>query len=127
MQLFDAQVDTALWVTSYRQMHASMLAGDTLSLRRLLAPEFVLVHMTGYAQLGAEWLEHVASGRMRYLTSTEDSVAVQQDGQRHWLRGRNRVHAVIWGARGTWPLEMAIDFRRDQGRWLMSKAVASTY
>lgn len=125
--MFDAEVDTALWITAYRQMHSAMLNADTPSLRRLLTRDFVLVHITGYAQPCAEWLEHIAAGRMRYRTSTEESVVVKQDGQRYWLRGRNRVQADIWGAQGTWPLEMAIDFRREQGRWLMSRAVASTY
>ena len=119
--------DPAPWVAAYRQMHVAMVAGDTDTLRSLLAPEFELVHMTGYVQPAAEWLQHIESGRMRYFASAEASVAVQGSDARRWLRGRSRVRADIWGASGTWPLQMDIDFRLQQGRWRMTRATASTY
>lgn len=115
-------------ITAYREMHRFMLASDTRSLKVLLADDFTLVHMTGYAQPGVEWLADMDGGRMRYFSSEEDEVAaIKVEGLRATLCGRNRVKANIWGAQGTWPLQMDIQFVLVSGRWLMRHAVASTY
>lgn len=123
----DETFNPAPWVWAYRQMHAAMLSADTHTLRSLISADFVLVHMTGYAQSGTEWLQHIDNGRMRYFTSEEESVELLGSGEQRRLRGRNWVRANIWGTHGTWPLQMLVDFRLQQGRWLMVKATASTY
>lgn len=111
----------------YRQMYTAMAAGDLTTLRTLLAPAFELVHMTGYVQPGADWLQHIESGRMCYFASNKAAIRIEGSGARRWLRGRNRVRADIWGAQGNWPLQLDLTFRLHQGRWQMSRATASTY
>lgn len=123
----EAPFDPAPWIWAYRQMHTALLAADTDTRRSLISSDFMLIHMTGYAQPGTEWLQHIDTGRMRYFASREESVALQTRGPRRWLRGRSRVRADIWGAQGTWPLQTDLDFQLLQGRWLMVKATASTY
>ncbi len=115
-------------IAAYRQMNRFMLAAGTRNLKPLLAEDFTLVHMTGYAQPRDEWLAQIDSGRMRYFSSEEDEVAaVKVENHRATLRGRSRVKAKIWGAQGTWPLQMDIDFVLVNGSWLMQHGVASTY
>jgi hypothetical protein len=115
-------------ISAYRQMQRFMVAADTRSLKPLLTDDFTLVHMTGYAQPRDEWLEHIDNGRMRYFSAEEKDVAVLKfAGQRATLRGRNLVKANIWGAQGTWPLQLDIEFALIDGRWLMRHASASTY
>lgn len=119
--------DEATLGAMYRQMYRAMVAADVHGLTSLLAAEFHLVHMTGYDQPRAEWLAHIESRRMRYFSSVEESLAVQVDGDSATLTGCNRVRADIWGARGTWPLQLDIQLVRRDGRWLMSAAQAHTY
>lgn len=119
--------DEAALRALYRRLHRAMLDADTSALAALLSADFHLVHMTGYDQPRAEWLAHIASGRMRYLSSVEDSVVVELDGDFARLRGRNRVKADIWGAKGTWPLQLDIRLVRQTGGWLLLEATASTY
>lgn len=115
-------------IASYRQMQRFMVAADTRGLKPLLADDFTLVHMTGYAQPRDEWLAHIDNGRMRYFSSDEVEVAViKVDGSLATLRGRNRVKASIWGAQGTWPLQLDVEFTLVNDRWLMRHASASTY
>jgi hypothetical protein len=114
-------------IEMYRRMHTCMVQGDTAALDALLAPGFRLVHMTGYDQPRIEWLSQIQSGRMRYFTSQEEAVTVEVAGGTAFLHGQNRVNADIWGARGTWPLQLDIDFVCHGGKWLMSHATASTY
>jgi len=122
----DDPVSNAL-VAAYRTMHAAMVDGDTEVLQASLSPDFTLAHMTGYVQPRDEWLQHIQSGQMRYFASTEDSVSVTVEAKSARLRGQNRVRADIWGARGTWPLQLDIDFELRDGVWLMTQARASTY
>ncbi len=110
----------------YSDMHRAMVAADTVALATLLTEDFHLVHMTGYDQPRAEWLAHIGAGRMRYFSSREERVAVRVDGDRAQLTGCNQVKADIWGARGTWPLQLDICLIRLGGRWRMSSARAST-
>ena len=121
-----ADDDEAALRSLYRRLHRAMLDADTSALSALLSADFHLVHMTGYDQPRAEWLEHIASGRMRYRSSVEDSVAVELDGDLARLRGRNRVEAVIWGARGTWSLQLDLEATRTSGGWRFTAASAST-
>jgi hypothetical protein len=115
-------------VVAYRQMYRFMLAADTRSLKPLLADGFALVHITGYAQPRDEWLAHIDNGRMRYFSAEEAEMPViKVDSHTATLRGRNRVKASIWGAQGTWPLQLDIDFALVDGRWLMRHARATTY
>lgn len=111
----------------YGSMHRAMVAADTGRLETMLTDDFHLVHMTGYDQPRAEWLAHIASGQMRYFDSKEEQVAINIDGGKATLMGRNRVKASIWGTRGTWPLQLDINLILLSGRWLMSAARASTY
>lgn len=111
----------------YRRLHECLVQGDIDGLAALLAKDFRLVHMTGYDQPRQEWLSQIQSGEMRYFTSIEDSVSVNITDESATLRGRNRVNADIWGARGTWPLQLDIDFVSEGDKCLMTHAIASTY
>lgn len=111
----------------FRELHRAMVDADTAALAGLLSEDFHLVHMTGYDQPRAEWLSHIASGRMRYVSSREERVVVRIEGERAQITGCHRVEAEIWGARGCWPLQLDVQLRRSGGRWLMSSALASLY
>lgn len=111
----------------YSRMHRAMVASDTRTLSSMLTDDFHLVHITGYDQPRAEWLAHIESGQMRYHDSVEEDVVVKVDGNKATLRGRNRVDANIWGARGTWRLQLDIDLSLRDGQWLLSAARATTY
>ena len=115
-------------IAAYRQMYRFMVAANARGLKGLLTDDFVLVHITGYTQPRDEWLAHIDSGRMRYFAEDEDAIpTVKIEGQRASLRGHNRVKANIWGAQGTWPLQLDIDFVLDKGTWHMKRARATTY
>lgn len=43
----------------YRQVNDAMVAKDTKTLAELIAPDSVLVHMTGYVQSVKEWLAQI--------------------------------------------------------------------
>jgi hypothetical protein len=104
-----------------------MVDADVDALDLLLAPGFVLVHITGYTQPKTEWLAEIASGSMRYHAIRQRSVAVAVDGDTATLVARNAVEATIWGSHATWPLEMTTQLIRVDGVWRPSHSRATTY
>lgn len=113
----------------YRQVNQAMVDKDTAKLADLLKPDTVLVHMTGYVQPVSEWLDQVDSEEMKYYAWQEETIKdIIIDGDRASLIGQSRVKARIWGAGpSTWPLQMKVSLEKVDGKWLVSKQVASTY
>lgn len=112
---------------AHRQMLAAMLERRVTALGALLADEFVLTHMTGYRQPKLEWLEAVQSGQMRYHTAKDRSVDVEVNGDTAVLVGKSVVSATIYGARGTWSLQLTTRYQRRHARWIAVDTVASTF
>ena len=120
----DAQVVHAL----YRSMYRFMVARDVGRLGDLLDDSFVLVHMTGRRQSKEEFLRSVATGELRYFSEVEDSCPVHVSGDTATCRGRSLVEASPFGmGSSTWRLQQDLDFVRRDGRWLIARAVATTY
>ena len=120
----DAQVIHAL----YHSMYRFMIASDTGRLGALLDDSFVLVHMTGRTQRKQEFLSAVGEGTLAYYDEVEQSCHVHVDGERATCIGRSLVDASPFGSRrAMWRLELEISLVRDSGKWLMRRAVASSY
>lgn len=119
--------DEAQLRDAYRQMIRAMLDGRVAELDALLAGEFTLTHMTGYRQPKGEWLEAVRSGQMRYHAAEKRSVDVQVTGDTAVLVGRSVVTATIYGARGTWNLQLTTRYRRQDDRWIAVDTIAATF
>ncbi|MBQ9007291.1 MAG: nuclear transport factor 2 family protein [Atopobiaceae bacterium] len=120
----DAQVIHAM----YHSMYRFMIERDVERLGELLDDSFVLVHMTGRRQSKQVFLRCVANGVLAYFGEVEESCPVHVDGDKATLVGRSLVEASPFGAgRTTWRLEQEISLVRRQGRWLMTRSVASMY
>src|SRR4051794_8711865 len=111
---------TAAVRANYDGQRQAMVAGDAEALGALLADDFTLVHMTGYPQPKAEWLADVRSGAMSYSSMEDVEVSVDLAGATPALTVRTRTAATIWGASGTWPLQLRITFTRNASSWLAS-------
>ncbi len=104
-----------------------MLAADVDRLDDLLADDFTAVHITGYEQPKADWLEQIRAGEMAYHDVQEQSVSVTIDGDTAVLTSRNLVTATIGGSRGTWPLESTTNYAKIDGTWLATSSRSTTY
>lgn len=113
----------------YRQINRAMVEKDTDTLSQLLRAETVLVHMTGYSQPVAEWLEQIESEDMKYYSWKEDAIKdIVISGNSASLIGQSQVKARIWGSGpSTWRLQVKMFFERVDGQWKITKQVASTY
>jgi uncharacterized protein DUF4440 len=122
----EQRADAAVRANYEAQCHA-MVAGDADALDVLLAEDFTLVHMTGYRQPKDEWLADVRSGAMTYHEMEDVAVSVDASSGVPVLTARTRTVATIWGASGTWPLQLQITFERAGASWVAAGTVASTW
>ncbi|MDO4888715.1 MAG: nuclear transport factor 2 family protein [Actinomycetaceae bacterium] len=105
----------------------AMLTADAQALGQLLTDDYTLTHMTGYLQAKEEWLAQVSSGAMAYHSIEIIDVDINAVPD-PILAANTRTNATIWGSHSTWPLRMRMAFvKNDDGTWLASRAVASTW
>ncbi|MGN1283630.1 MAG: nuclear transport factor 2 family protein [Limosilactobacillus sp.] len=116
-------------VDLYRRENEAMVNKDIVTLNEILAPSMNLQHMTGYVQPKFEWIDQIQNGDMKYFSSKEENIKdIVITGNHASLIGQNRVQASVWGsAVATWPLQMKMEFVRDNGQWKIANQVASTY
>jgi len=104
-----------------------MIDADVERLGALLDENFTAIHITGYEQSKAEWLDQIRSSQMAYHDVAEQSVSVDIDGDTAVLVKRNLVTATINGTRGTWPLESTTTYAQTDGAWRPTSSRATTY
>lgn len=120
----DAQTVHAI----YQSMYRFMIARDINRLSELLDDSFVLVHMTGRRQPKAEFLKSVRTGELRYYSEAEESCSAHVDGDAATVVGKSLVEANPFGAgRSFWRLEQDLTLAKRDGRWLITRSVASMY
>jgi hypothetical protein len=112
---------------NYEGQCRAMVAGDADALGALLADGCTLTHMTGYRQPKEEWLADVRSGEMTYHAVEDVQVSIDVSGEFPVLTARTRTEATIWGAHGTWPLQLRMQFTWDGSAWLAENTVASVW
>lgn len=115
--------------TLYERMYRLMIAKDVKTLGTMLSDDFELVHMTGMLQPKAVYLKAIADGTLNYYKAeTENIIFDSIADNKEVITGQSRVNAAVFGGgKYTWPLQLRISLEQKDGRWIMTKAVASTY
>lgn len=114
----------------YRDLCDLSMKKDAEGLRKLFAPGYVLVHMTGMRQPAQDYIAAVLDGTLNYFETAHDSIDVEiaPDGKVARIRGRSRVNAAVFsGGRHTWRLQQDLTAVKQDGRWLLASSRASTY
>lgn len=112
----------------YEEMYRAMIAKDTVALGRILDDEFILVHMTGMRQSKQDYLRAIANGTLNYFACDDTNLDIQVNENDACVIGQSKVVAAVFGGgKHQWPLQLEITLKKENGNWLMTKAVASTY
>ena len=113
---------------AYKDMYTAMNRKDSAELNRVLADDFVLVHMTGMQQPKAQFIKAVMTGVLNYYEFSHEHITVKQSSDEATLCGQTRVQAAVFGGgRHTWRLQQDLKLRKSNGHWLITRAEASTY
>ena len=114
--------------TLYREYWRCMIAKDAEGLRRMMAEDYSLLHMTGVRQSAETFLQGLLDGTFNYYSAVHDSIDVQVSGDTATLVGRSRVAAAVYGGRkSTWRLQGDFTLRKEQGVWKLTSSRASVY
>lgn len=119
--------DEAALQAAHREMMRAMLGARTDQLGGLLDDAYVLTHMTGRRQSKRDWLVAIDAGEMRYHAAKEEAVEVEVAGDTATVVSRSVVTATIYGARGTWNLQLNTAYARRGADWTALSTLASTY
>jgi hypothetical protein len=111
----------------HKAMCRAMVAGDLAELDSILAEDFTLTHMTGYAQSRSEWLDAIESGEMQYHGMETVEAKVSTAGTATVLAARTLTDATIWGSRAMWRLTLRSWFEPRADDWVIARTVASTW
>jgi hypothetical protein len=114
-------------LAAYRDQNRWMVEGRTDRLADLLADNYTAIHINGYQQEKAEWLNQIDSGRMSYDAVRQESAVVESKGETAVLTAQALVTATIYGAHGTWPLKSITRYVRRDGTWKPLHSRATTY
>lgn len=112
----------------YRRMYQGMTEKDEAILREVLAASFVLIHMTGMRQSLDAFIRAVQDGTLSYCSAQHQNIMVQVHGDRAELTGQSLVRAAVFGGGWhTWRLQLNCQAARNDGKWQITQAKASTY
>lgn len=112
----------------YRQYWAYMIDKDAEGLRKMMADDYSLLHMTGIRQSAKTFLKGLLDGTFNYYSAEHDSIVVQVTGNRAVLTGKSRVLASVYGGEKCfWRLQGAFTLKKENGRWKLTGSKASTY
>ncbi len=112
----------------YREYWRCMIAKDADGLRRLMAEDYYLLHMTGLRQSAEAFLRGLLDGTFNYYAAEHESIEVSLNGDQATMIGRSRVLAAVYGGRKRgWRLQGDFTLRKEDGRWKFTSSRASTY
>ena len=113
---------------TYREYWRCMMAKDAEGLRKIMAEDYVLMHMTGVRQSREEFLRGLRDGTFNYYAAEHDSIEVEIRENGASMTGKSRVLAAVYGGRKTsWRLQGDFTLRRENGVWRFTSSRASTY
>ena len=114
---------------AYKEMYRTMSAKQPDGLAAVLDDSFELVHMTGARMNKSEFIDAVMDGTLNYYEYHHDDIEVDMINDHiATLEGKTQVNAAVYGGgRHTWRLQQDCNLIQKNGRWLITKAVSSTY
>jgi hypothetical protein len=120
---------TSAILSVLRDYHAAMVSGSTDILDKLVAPDFSLVHITGYVQPKEEWFSVIRSGDFDYhqIDIDQKRLDIVIDDASATVTGRGIFNATINGLSNPWRLQFAIRLARSNDRWILADARYSSF
>lgn len=120
--------DKELLSELYREMYNGMINKDRTVLERVLASDFILIHMTGMQQNREAYITGIEDGSLNYYSEETVNIEISIVGQFARLIGQSIVSAAVFGGgKHTWRLEQDINLAKKNGQWRITKSVAGTF
>lgn len=97
-----------------------MVGGNTAALAPLLADDLVYTHGSGQVETKAQFLESLASGRLRYRAIAAPDAVVRVYGEAAVVTGRADVQATAGGQDVAFAARYLAVYVREGGAWRLA-------
>ena len=109
-------------------MYDGEIRKDIDFLKQYLDTSYILIHMTGTKMDRQEYFDAILDGTLNYYSCIHEHMPVTIDGDTARLVGDTKVEAAVYGGnRRFWNLRLDCSFVKKEGKWKMTKSVASPY
>ena len=112
----------------YIDLCNASISKDINKLNEILSDDYILVHMTGMNQSKQDYINSVINGELKYYEVIHESIDINIDGDRAKVIGKTKTLASPFGiSKSWWRLKQELTIEKIDGKWLITKSVASTY
>ncbi len=120
--------DIRIITDMYQKYWKYMIGKDEDGLRKLMADDYALMHMTGVRQSADEFIRGLLGGTFNYYSAEHDEINVRIDGDTATMIGKSRVVAAVYGGgKNKWKLQGDFTLKKENGVWKFTSSKASTY
>lgn len=101
---------------------------DADTLNKILAEDYVLIHMTGKRQSKPDYINSVLSGELKYYESIHESIEVNIDEDKATIIGKTKTLASLFGfGKSWWKLRQDVLLEKVNDTWIIKQSKASSY
>ena len=120
--------DKLLLTQCYHTMYQGMIEKNMELLEESLHESFILIHMTGMCQTKKQYMNNIANGTLNYYSEKTEQIVITIDEKQAQLVGQSKVNAAVFGgSKHTWNLQLSMKAIKENRKWYITEAIASTY
>ena len=120
--------DIAAITEVYKKYWECMIDKDREGLKKLMADDYYLMHMTGTRQSADEFIRGLIDGTFNYYSAEHDDIQVKVNGINAVMTGKSKVIAAVYGGgKKRWRLRGDFTLQKEKEQWKLTSSTASTY
>ena len=112
----------------YKKLSKASINKDIYLLNRILADDYILVHMTGMQQTKEDYINSVMNEELVYLEAIHEKIDIEINGNKAKVIGKTKTLASPFGIKKSWwRLQQEMTLEKIDDKWIIKKSIASTY
>lgn len=112
----------------YNKLNWASINEDIITLNEILSDDYILIHMTGLKQTKNDYIKSVKKKELKYYEAIDDSIEVDIKENIARVVGKTKVLASPFGMKKSWwRLKQNMTLEKIDGKWLITKSIASNY
>lgn len=112
----------------YNKLNWASINEDIIILNEILSDDYTLIHMTGLKQTKNDYIKSVEKKELKYYEAIDDSIEVDIKENIARVVGKTKVLASPFGMKKSWwRLKQNMTLEKIDGKWLITKSIASNY
>ena len=114
-------------IANFKAQLKALIDGEYEALGELMSEGYTRTHLDGKTITKSQWLERLRGGENKYHSFEEVSIKADVDGSRATLDCRTISDATLYGERKKWRLHLRQHLIKSNGKWLVTRSVATLW